>query len=327
MAAESKDFLTPCVPMFDGDYDHWSLLMENLLRSKEYWCIIEVGYKEPRVGEQLSTAQQKASDEAKLKDLKARNYLFQAIDKSILKTITQKETAKQLWDSMKVKYRGNARVKRAQFQRLRREFETLEMKMGESVTDYFGRVMVITNDMRNCGEDMDDVKIVEKILRTLTENFNFVVCSIEESKDIDQLTVDELQSSLLVHEHKVRRKGGEEQALKVEYNPNFGRGRGRGSFARGGGSSSSRGRGRTRPEFRSAIECYSSMKREFEMTDLGMMKFFLGVEVKIEEHNKDDDGDEGRNLLEFLQDTKFGDGGDGDDGDGDRNVEGGVSLL
>jgi len=32
------------------------------------------------------------------------------------------------------------------------EFETLEMMLGESVDDYFGRVMETTNDMRNCGE-------------------------------------------------------------------------------------------------------------------------------------------------------------------------------
>jgi len=56
--------------------------------------------------------------------------------------------------------------------------------------------MEIVNDMRNSGEELDDVKIVEKILRSLTDNFNFVVCSIEESKDIDSLTVDELQASL-----------------------------------------------------------------------------------------------------------------------------------
>ncbi|XP_024965634.1 uncharacterized protein LOC112505835 [Cynara cardunculus var. scolymus] len=129
---------------------------------------------------------------------------------------------------MKVKYQGNARVKWAQLQHLRREFETLEMKTGESVTDYFGRVMIVSNDMRNCSEEMDDVKIVEKILRTLTDKFNFVVCSIEESKDIDQLTVDELQSSLRVHEHKLKRRGGEEQVLKVESHSNYGRGRGRG---------------------------------------------------------------------------------------------------
>ncbi|KAJ1437991.1 gag-polypeptide of LTR copia-type [Sesbania bispinosa] len=200
--AESSNFTTPCVPKFDGDYDHWSLLMENLLRSKEYLSVIESGIQEPKENESFSAAQQKALDEAKLKDLKAKNYLFQAIDKSILKTIPQKETAKQIWESMKVKYQGNARVKRTQLQRFRRTFETLEMKPGESVNDYFGRVVETTNDMRNCGEDMNVVKIVEKILRSLTDNFNFVVCSIEESKDIDLLTVDELQSSLLVHEQK-----------------------------------------------------------------------------------------------------------------------------
>ena len=60
---------------------------------------------------------------------------------------------------------------------------------------------------------MSNVKIVEKILRSLTDKFNFVVCSIEESKDIDQLIVDELQTSLLVHEQKVIDKRSEEQVL------------------------------------------------------------------------------------------------------------------
>jgi hypothetical protein len=52
--------------------------------------------------------------------------------------------------------------------------------------------MSIANKMRSNGEQMKDVTIVEKILRTLTEKFNYVVVSIEESKDIDVLTVDEL---------------------------------------------------------------------------------------------------------------------------------------
>jgi len=211
MASDSGNFATPCVPKFDGDYEHWSLVMENLMRSKEYWSVIQSGFEEPKENEALNAAQQKAIEEARIKDLKAKNYLFQSIDKSILKTIIQKDTAKQLWDSMKLKYQGNARVKRAQLQRLRRTFETLEMKAGERVSEYFARVMSNANDMRNCGEDMPDVKIVEKILRSLTDKFNFIVCSIEESKDIDKLTVDELQASLLVHEQKVIEKRREEQ--------------------------------------------------------------------------------------------------------------------
>jgi len=92
---DSSSFTTPCVPKFDGDYDHWSLLMENLLRSKEYWTIVETEIQEPKDDVSLSPTQQKVLEEAKLKDLKAKNYLFQAIDKIILKTITQKNMAKQ----------------------------------------------------------------------------------------------------------------------------------------------------------------------------------------------------------------------------------------
>ncbi|CAA7019223.1 unnamed protein product [Microthlaspi erraticum] len=266
--ADAGSFTTPAVPKFDGDYDHWSLIMENLLRSKEYWCIIQPGFEDLRSIETPTPAQQRALDEAKLKDLKAKNYLFQSIDKTTLKTITQKETAKQLWESMKIKHQGSARVKRAQLQRLRKTFETLEMKSGEGVASYFARVMEITNDMRNCGEAIDDVKIVEKILRSLTENFNFVVCSIEESKDIDDLTVDELQASLQIHESKVIEKRSEEQVLQVENEPRNGRGRGR--WTRGGSSFRGRGRGRSFVN-RSAINCFRCGKQghyQFECTSL-----------------------------------------------------------
>ena len=128
---------------------------------------------------------------------------------------------------------------------LRKEFETLEMRSGEGVTEYLSRVMTVANKMRTYGEDMKDVKVVEKILHSLTEKYNYVVCSIEESKDIDALSVDELQSSLIVHEQKFHRRKGEEQALKVAYEG----GRGRGSTAY-------RGRGRGRAFNTATVQCY-----------------------------------------------------------------------
>jgi hypothetical protein len=54
---------------------------------------------------------EKTIDELRLKDLKAKNYLFQAIDRSILETILKKDTAKDIWDSLKRKYQGTTRVK------------------------------------------------------------------------------------------------------------------------------------------------------------------------------------------------------------------------
>jgi len=216
-------FVQPAIPRFNGHYDHWSMLMENFLRSKEMWEPVEIGYTEAS-GSMQTDGQQKKNDEMKLKDLKVKNYLFQAIDRTILDTILKKDTAKNIWDAMKKKFEGNARVKRSHLQALRREFETLEMRSGEGVTKYFSRVMTVANKMRIYGEDMQDVKVVEKILCSLTEKFNYVVCSIEESKDIDALTIDELQSSLIVHEQKFVRHKSEEQALKVTYEGGRGRG-------------------------------------------------------------------------------------------------------
>ena len=65
---------------------------------------------------------------------------------------------------MKRKYQGSSRVKRAQFQALRRDFENLQMKDGVSVNNYFARTMGLANNIRFHGEKMEDVTIVEKIL-------------------------------------------------------------------------------------------------------------------------------------------------------------------
>jgi hypothetical protein len=65
------------------------------------------------------------------------------------------------------------------------------MKIGESVDDYFGRTLIIANKMRIHEEKMDDVVIIEKILRSMTSKYDYVVYSIEESNDLDTLSIDE----------------------------------------------------------------------------------------------------------------------------------------
>ncbi|KAF2318018.1 hypothetical protein GH714_041345 [Hevea brasiliensis] len=251
---ESSSFVQPAIPKFDGHYDHWSMLMENFLRSKEYWSLVENGVPAAAEGETLTDVQKKSIDDQKLKDLKAKNFLFQALDRSVLETILKKDTAKDIWDSMKQKYQGTTRVKRAQLQALRKEFEVLQMKNGETVNEYIARALSIANKMKANGEDKGDVAVVEKILRSMTPKFNYVVCSIEESNDTSKLTIDELQSSLLVHEQRMSTQIDEEHALKISHGDQYG-GRGR-SSGRGG-----RGRGRGRQNFdKSTVECFRCHK-------------------------------------------------------------------
>jgi hypothetical protein len=86
--AEKATFLQPAIPKFEGFF------MENLLRSKEYWSLIETGVVTAPAN--ATAEQQRIANESKLKDLKVKNYLFQAIDRSILETILVRDTARDI---------------------------------------------------------------------------------------------------------------------------------------------------------------------------------------------------------------------------------------
>jgi hypothetical protein len=67
----------------------------------------------------------------------------------------------------------------------------------------------IVNKIRIHNDKIKDIIITEKIFRSSTLKFNFVVCLIEEYKDIDELYIDELQSSLLIHKQKLNQQDKE----------------------------------------------------------------------------------------------------------------------
>ena len=70
--------------------------------------------------------------------------------------------------------------------------------------------------MRRNGENIDDVCVMKKIMRSLDSKFDHVVVAIEESKNLGDFSVEELMGSLQAHEQKIdRREEGRflEQAL------------------------------------------------------------------------------------------------------------------
>jgi gag-polypeptide of LTR copia-type len=44
------------------------------------------------------------------------------------------------------------------------------------------------------------------VLRSLIDEFNNIVCAIEESKELSTLTIDELAGSLMAHEQRRKNK-------------------------------------------------------------------------------------------------------------------------
>ena len=78
MAAERQvdNFVQPTIPRFDGHYDHWGMLIENFLISKEFFDMVGTGYEEPSEGEVFSAIQQQRLAASKLKDLKVKKTTY-----------------------------------------------------------------------------------------------------------------------------------------------------------------------------------------------------------------------------------------------------------
>ncbi|XP_070039868.1 uncharacterized protein [Nicotiana tomentosiformis] len=120
--------------------------------------------------------------------------------------MTDATTTKEAWEILQNSLEGVDNVRKVKLQTLRADFEVLKIKESESISDYFSKVKTLINQLRRHGKDIEDVRVVEKILRTLTPKFDFVVCAIEESRDLDSMTVEKLEGSLQAHEEKIKRR-------------------------------------------------------------------------------------------------------------------------
>jgi len=91
---------------------------------------------------------------------------------------------------------------------LKRDFEILKMEEHESIKQYSDKLMFVVNKIRLMGEELTDKKIVEKVLVSLPKRFEAKISSLEDSRDVNQMTnrVSALQAQ---EQRRAIRKNGE----------------------------------------------------------------------------------------------------------------------
>ena len=136
------------------------------------------------------------------------------MDEDTFEKISNATTAKEAWDKLQTCNKGVEQVKKIRLQTLRGDFERLFMEESESISDYFSRVLAVVNQLKRNGEDVDEVKVMEKILRTLNPSFDFIVTNIEENKDLKTMTIKQLMGSLQAYEEKQKRKIKQKEATE-----------------------------------------------------------------------------------------------------------------
>ncbi|XP_022860419.1 uncharacterized protein LOC111380967 [Olea europaea var. sylvestris] len=175
--------------------DNWCIRMKALLGAHDAWDIVENGYEAPTDLVALTKAQKDLLQSTKREDQKAVSIIHQALDEITFKKVSNATTTNQLWD-MRVACKGKETVKKVRLQNLQGEFEAIQMKKFKNPSDYISRVVTVANQMKRLDEDVTDLRVIEKIPRSVSEKFDHVVTAIEESKDVEDMTIEELSGSL-----------------------------------------------------------------------------------------------------------------------------------
>ncbi|XP_052193853.1 uncharacterized protein LOC127802187 [Diospyros lotus] len=197
--------------------------MKVLFGFQELFEIIELGYAklaDQAVVTALTQGQRDSLRENRKKDKKALFLLYQFINEVIFENISSATTTKKAWEMLQNSYKDNKKVKNVRSQTLRDEFESLSMKNYETISDYVSRVQFVVNQLRDNGEKLDDLHVVENIARSLIGCFDYVVTIIEKGRGFSNMIVKELQSSLYSHEHRMNHRETNivEQAFQSKVN-------------------------------------------------------------------------------------------------------------
>ena len=232
-----------CPKLTETNYTSWSILVETVLRAYGLWESID-----PVTG---ATVDEK-------KNYTTKAIIFQTLPEDILLQVAKHKDAKDVWESIRVRYLGANRVQKARLQTLRSELEMLKIKENKTINEFSGKIGGIKAKFKSLGSRLDEEVAVRKLLNSAPKKYLPIIASIEQYSEIEIMSFEEAvgrlkayEERLKSHDEKEEDQGGllltSSEFLKGEGS----RGRKSGRGERGRGRSSGQG---DKSEFR-CYEC------------------------------------------------------------------------
>ncbi|MQM07077.1 hypothetical protein Taro_039909 [Colocasia esculenta] len=187
-------------PLFDReDCNYWKTMMEFFLQSYNYqlWTIIK---EEDMIV--LNPREEWTDNDRKLlsHNSKAKNLICCALTRSELNRISACNSAKEMWDKLKLTYEGTGKVNETWIDILVTQYEKSQMLIGETITQMYKRFTDIINGLRGLGKIYNIGDMLRKILKSLPNQWTLKVTAIEEANDLTSMSLEKLIGSLMAHE-------------------------------------------------------------------------------------------------------------------------------
>ncbi|GKB32589.1 zf-CCHC domain-containing protein [Tanacetum coccineum] len=110
------------------------------------------------------------------------------------------KTNKDIWQSLLITHQGNSQVKDNKIDILVQQYEQFTILEDESIHSGFARFNTIITSLKALDDGFSRKNYVRKFLRALHPKWRAKVTTIEESKDLSSLALDEFIGNLKVHE-------------------------------------------------------------------------------------------------------------------------------
>ncbi|GKC73902.1 hypothetical protein Tco_1119785 [Tanacetum coccineum] len=114
-------------------------------------------------------------------------------------------TRKEIWKTLLITHQGNSQVKNNKIDLLVQQYEQFVIFEDESIDSAFARFNTIITSLKSLSEGYSSKNYVRKFLRALNPKWRAKVTTIEESKDLTSLSLNELIRNLKVHEMIIKR--------------------------------------------------------------------------------------------------------------------------
>ncbi|XP_070020034.1 uncharacterized protein [Nicotiana sylvestris] len=175
-----------------------------MAEDSELWdTICDSPYVPTKVLEELPFSMAKTSKEytnadkkVMEKNFRAKKILVCGIGPEEYNRISTCDTAKEIWEALQIAHEGTSQVKQSKIDMLTIEYELSRMKDDESIQDMHIGFTSIINELHSLGEIIPRNKLVRKILSILSSPWESKVNVITKSKDLQELTTEELIGNL-----------------------------------------------------------------------------------------------------------------------------------
>ncbi|KAH9659018.1 hypothetical protein KPL70_023705 [Citrus sinensis] len=179
--------------------------------------------------------------------------LHLALADGVLSSVAEKNTAKEIWDTLIKLYEAKSLHNKIF---LKRKLYTLRMAESTMVTDHINTLKTLFSQLTTLGYNIEENERAELLLQSLPDSYDQLIINLTNNNLVESLVFDDVAASVLNEES--RRKNKENRQVSSQQAEALSVTRGRSTER---GPSGSQNHGRSKSRSKKNVKCYNCSKK------------------------------------------------------------------